>query len=80
MAFLALIYGMYLKISASRDVISSTIDNFYYNLSKNEKIKNIEVIDEDNLLILIDKGDDLRGAIYNINKNKIIRFIDREND
>ena len=71
---------MYLKISASRDVISSTIDNFYYNLSKNEKIKNIEVIDEDNLLILIDKGDDLRGAIYNINKNKIIRFIDREND
>ena len=50
---------MYLKISASRDVISSTIDNFYYNLSKNEKIKNIEVIDEDNLLILIDKGSKL---------------------
>ena len=76
-AFLALIYGMYLKISLSPDNFEKSSNFFSSELVKNEKIKNIEVIDKENVLILIDKGNEVRGAIYNIKKNQIIRIIDR---
>jgi len=76
-AFLALIYGMYLKISESTDILIKNPDFFSSNLSKGEKIMNIEVIDKDHILILINKGNDVKAAIYDIKKNKIIRIIDR---
>ena len=76
-AFLALIYGMYLKISTSSSNSSESLDFFSSNLLENEKIINIEVIDKQHILILIDKGNDVKAAIYNINKNEIIRFIDK---
>ena len=76
-AFLALIYGMYSKISISSNNLVKSIDFFSSNLLKDEKIKNIETIDKEHLLILITKGEDVRGAIYNFKKNQIIRFIDR---
>ena len=68
---------MYLKISTTSKVLSNPAHNFSLKLSKNEQIINIKVIDREYLLILIDKDDDIRGAIYNINKNEVIRFIDR---
>jgi uncharacterized membrane protein YqiK len=76
-AFLALIYGMYLKISESTDILIKNPDFFSSNLSKGEKIMNIEVIDKGHILILINKGNDVKAAIYDIQKNKIIRIIDR---
>jgi hypothetical protein len=76
-AFLALIYGMYLKISTPANNFSKSSEIFSSNLSKGEIIKNIEVIDTENILILIDNGEDVKAAIYNIKKNAIIRFIDR---
>ena len=68
---------MYLKISISSSNFSKSTVFFSSNLLKDEKIDNIEVIDKENLLILINKQNNLRGAIYNIKKNEIIRFIDR---
>lgn len=68
---------MYLKISTSGNNLLQSSNFFSANLLKNEKIKNIEVIDKEHLLILIDKGIDLKGAIYNIKKNQIIRVIDK---
>ena len=41
-AFLALIYGMYLKISKPTDILIKNPDFFSSNLSKDEKIMNIE--------------------------------------
>ena len=76
-AFLALIYGMYLKISKSNDILIKNPDFFSSNLSKDEKIMNIEVIDKGHILILINKGNNVKAAIYNIKKNKIIRIIDK---
>lgn len=76
-AFLALIYGMYLKISTSPINLSDSSSMFSANLSDSEKIKNIEVLSKDKLLILIENNEILKGAIYDINKNKIIRLIDR---
>ena len=76
-AFLAIIYGMYLKISIpSKNFVNSTII-FSSKLTDGEKIKNIEVLDKDKLLILIETNDKIKSAIYDVNKNQIIRIIER---
>ncbi len=76
-AFLAIIYGMYLKISIpSKNLVNSTII-FSSKLTDGEKIKNIEVLDKDKLLILIETNDKIKSAIYDVNKNQIIRIIER---
>ena len=77
LAFLALIYGMYLKISTTGTKLLDSSINFSSQLDSEEKIKNIEVFDKNKLLILIESNDMIKGAIYDVDKNKIIRFIDR---
>ena len=68
---------MYLKISIpSKNFVNSTII-FSSKLTDGEKIKNIEVLDEDKLLILIETNDKVKSAIYDVNKNEIIRIIER---
>ena len=76
-AFLAVIYGMYLKISAPSKNLADSSIIFSSKLTDGEKIKNIEVLNKDKLLILIETGDKLKSAIYDVNKNKIIRIIER---
>ena len=76
-AFLAIIYGMYLKISTSSNNFINTPHIFSTKLNNNEKILNIEVIDKNKLLVLIESADNVKGAIYDIENNKIISFIER---
>ena len=68
---------MYLKTSKSSIDLAESLGFFSANLSKGEKIKSFEVIDNENILILIDKGGDIKAAIYNVKKNAIIRILDR---
>ena len=68
---------MYLKISTSSNNLINTSYIFSTKLNNNEKILNIEVIDKNKLLILIESADNIKGAIYDIENNKIIRFIER---
>jgi len=68
---------MYLKISKSSNNLIITPYIFSTKLNNNEKILNIEVIDKNKLLILIESADKIKGAIYDIENNKIIRFIER---
>ena len=68
---------MYLKISKSSNNLINTPYIFSTKLNNNEKILNIEVIDKNKLLILIESTDNIKGAIYDIENNKIIRFIER---
>ena len=68
---------MYLKISKSSNILINTSYIFSTKLNNNEKILNIEVIDKNKLLILIESADNIKGAIYDIENNKIIRFIER---
>ena len=74
-AFIAIIYGMYLKISIPTENSSNSSFVPLINLEDGEKIKNIEVIDENKLLILIENNNNINGKIYDIKKNKIIRVI-----
>ena len=76
-AFLALIYGMYLKISITGTNLSDSALIFSSQLASDETIKNLEVLDHTNFLILIARNDRIKGAIYDIDDNQIIRFIDR---
>lgn len=68
---------MYLKISKSSNNLINTPYIFSTKLNNTEKILNIEVIDKNKLLILIESADNIKGAIYDIENNKIIRFIER---
>ena len=55
-----------------------SLDNFHsLKLKNNEKIRNIEVIDKNNLLIVIENTNNIKAGIYDINNNKIIRYIER---
>ena len=77
LALLALIYGMYLKISTTGNNLLDSKIIFSSQLADDEKIKNIQVLDKNKLLIIIDKNDMIKGAIYDIDNNQIIRFINR---
>ena len=77
LAFLAIIYGMYLKISTSSKNFTNIPQIFSAKLNNSEKIVNIEIIDKNKLLILIESADNIKGAIYDIKKNNIIGFIER---
>ena len=68
---------MYLKISTKDINLSKSGLIFSANLDNNEKIKNIEVLDTNKILILIERNDLIIGAIYDTDKNQIIRFIER---
>tara|TARA_B110000116_G_scaffold240255_1_gene228194 strand:- start:262 stop:549 length:288 start_codon:yes stop_codon:yes gene_type:complete len=76
-AFTALIYGVYMKITTSTNNITEAIKFFSADLAEGERIKDIQVLDDDRLLILIEKNQNIKGAIYNISKNSIIRTIDK---
>ena len=77
LGFGATIYGMYLKISTNSKKQDGKLANFYVQLSANEKIKDIEVIDKNRLLLTIESGDNLKGAIYDINNNKITGYVQK---
>ena len=68
---------MYLKISKSSNNLINTPYIFSTKLNNNEKILNIEVIDKNKLLVLIESADNIKGAIYDIENNKIISYIER---
>ena len=76
-SFIALIYGMYSKISTNSKDMTLDLKNLSLNLSNKEEIIDIEVIDENRLLITINSSDNLQGVIYHIEKNKIIRIIEK---
>ena len=68
---------MYLKISTSDKDISNFLTNTSLNLEEKVKIKNIEVLDKNRLFLLLESDNVKKGAIYDIKKGKIIRFIDK---
>ncbi len=73
--FAFLLYGLYSKISNTESSISEEITNYSLNLSNSESIKDIKVIDENNLLIVISNNDQPYLIIYNLDKKKIISKI-----
>ena len=78
-AFIALIYGMYSKISTNSKDMTLDRKKISLNLKNKEEIIDIEVdiIDENRLLITINSSDNFKSMIYNIKDNKILKIIEK---
>ena len=75
--FAFLLYGLYSKISNTEVLPNQEITSYSLNLSNSEKIKDIKVIDENNLLVVVSNDYQLYLIIYNLDQNKIISKIGR---
>ena len=68
---------MYSKILTDSKDITLDPKKITLNLNDKEEIIDIEIIDENRLLITINSSDSLRGVIYNIKQNKILKIIEK---
>ena len=73
--FAFLLYGLYLKISNTEGVTSEEITSYSLNLSNTESIKDIKIINENNLLFVISDNDQIYLIIYNLDKKQVISKI-----
>ena len=65
--FSALIYGFYLKLTKNQKNAEISINNHSLNLTNNEKIINIQPIDNQQILFTISKEETIYALIYNVN-------------
>tara|TARA_B100001113_G_scaffold307743_1_gene269555 strand:+ start:34 stop:321 length:288 start_codon:yes stop_codon:yes gene_type:complete len=75
--FAFLLYGLYLKISNTEGSTSEEITSYSLNLSSTESIKDIKIINENNLLFVISDNDQIYLIIYNLERKQIISKIGR---
>ena len=68
---------MYSKILTDSKDITLDPKKITLNLNDKEEIIDIEIIDENRLLIIINNSDNLKGVIYHIRQNKILKVIER---
>ena len=77
MCFVLLLYGFYSKISINQKLSDNDVLNFSLNLKSSEKINDIKIIDQNNVLIAISNDDQSYLIIYNLDLNKITSKIGR---
>ena len=75
--FAFLLYGLYSKISNTEGLTSEEITSYSLNLSNTESIKDIKIINENNLLFVISDNDQIYLFIYNLDKKQVISKIGR---
>ena len=75
--FALLLYGFYSKITNNQKISNSDVLNFSLNLKSSENIKDIKIIDQNNVLIVISDNDQLYLIMYNLKNNKIVSKIGR---
>ncbi len=68
---------MFSKTSTNSKDIYLDLKKISLNLTNKEEIINIEVIDENKLLITINSSNNIKGVIYNIKQNKILKVIEK---
>ncbi len=68
---------MYSKISTNPKDVTLDLEKITLNLNDKEEIINIEIIDENRLLITINSSNNLKGVIYHIKQNKILKIIEK---
>ena len=75
--FSFLLYGLYSKISNTQVLSNEEILTYSLNLSNSENIKEIKIINENNLLVVISDDDQLYFIIYNLDQKKIVSKVGR---
>ena len=62
--FAFLLYGLYSKISNTEVSLNEEITAYSLNLSNSMKIKDVKIIDENNLLVVVSDDDQINLIIY----------------
>ena len=75
--FVFLLYGLYSKITNTQVLSGDEITNFSLNLKNSESIKDIKIIDENNILVFISDDDQSYLIMYNMKEKKILSKIGR---
>ena len=73
--FAFLLYGLYAKITNTEASTLKETTSYSLNLSDKEDIKDIKVINENNLLFIISDNDQIYLIIYNLDKKQVISKI-----
>ena len=73
--FAFLLYGLYSKISNTEGLMSEEITSYSLNLTNTEIIKDVRIINENNLLFVISDNDQIYLIIYNLDKKQVISKI-----
>ena len=68
---------MYSKILTDSEDIALDLKKITLNLNDKEEIIDIKIIDENRLLITINSSNNLKGVIYHIKQNKILKIIEK---
>ena len=68
---------MYSKILTDSEDIALDLKKITLNLNDEEEIIDIKIIDENRLLITINSSNNLKGVIYHIKQNKILKIIEK---
>ena len=69
--FALLLYGLYSKNSNTESFTSEEIRSYSLNLSNSEIIKDIRIINKNNLLFVISDDDQIYLIIYNLDKKRV---------
>ena len=75
--FLLLLYGFYSKISNSQGQSSAEILNYSFKLDNKERIVDLKIINENEILAVISKDNQLSFIVYDLKQNKIVSRIGR---
>tara|TARA_X000000368_G_scaffold387305_1_gene347938 strand:- start:237 stop:524 length:288 start_codon:yes stop_codon:yes gene_type:complete len=75
LCFIFLIYGLYSKISNTEVLSNNEINRYSLKLEKSEKIEEVKIINENNLLVVISDDDQTILIIYNLKENKVVSRI-----
>ena len=68
---------MYSNITNTESLTSEEITSYSLNLSNTDIIKDVRIINENNLLFVISDDDQIYLIIYNLDKKQIISKIGR---
>jgi len=75
--FALLLYGFYSKISNNQKLSDNEVLNLSLNLKSSENIKDIKIVDQNNVLIVISDNDQSYFIMYNLKNNMILSRIGR---
>ena len=72
--FLALVYGLYIKIAKKQSNLEINNINYNLNLKEGHEITDIDLIDDNRILFTIKNNDKIYALIYDIKKSNVVKI------
>ena len=72
--FLALIYGLYIKIGKKQSILETKKITYNLNLEDGHEIIDLDLIDNEKILFTIKNNNKIYAVIYGINSKSVTRI------